>query len=374
MSNKKCLIVNFAPHYRYSIYKKMSEDLFFDFYFGNKVETDSLIRTMDFSRFLTEHHEIPNLFFPYTHFYWQKGVTNLLKKYDIIVVVGELYCITTWIIGFFNRIFYKKKVIFWTHGMYGDESFIKRAIKRVFFSLPNRILVYGNHAIDLMKRNGINSEKLYLVHNSLDYDNQCRIVSSMPKENPFPALFHNNHSTIVFSGRLTPEKHLNLLIETLFLLKNEKCFINCLIIGDGSERLNLEQDVIKYKMEDSVLFYGECYNETTLGLMYWNAALCVCPGRIGLTAIHAMTFGCPVLTHNIFSKHSPEFEAILPNVSGDFFICDDMDSLKDYIKKWVSISKREREVCNRNCRDIIRKDWNPSYQIRIINEAILSAT
>lgn len=50
----------------------------------------------------------------------------------------------------------------------------------------------------------------------------------------------------------------------------------------------------------------------------YNADLCVSPGNVGLTAMHSLVFGCPVITHNCFEWQMPEFEAIQPGITGDF--------------------------------------------------------
>lgn len=52
--------------------------------------------------------------------------------------------------------------------------------------------------------------------------------------------------------------------------------------------------------------------------LIYNADLCVAPGNIGLTAMHAMMFGCPCISHNDFSWQMPEFEAIVPYKTGNF--------------------------------------------------------
>ena len=49
---------------------------------------------------------------------------------------------------------------------------MERIIKKIFYSLPTDIFLYGEYAKNLMIKNGISSNKLHVVYNSLDYDTQ----------------------------------------------------------------------------------------------------------------------------------------------------------------------------------------------------------
>ena len=44
----------------------------------------------------------------------------------------------------------------------------------------------------------------------------------------------------------------------------------------------------------------------------------VSPGNVGLTAIHSLSYGTPVLTHNNFNNQMPEVESIQPGFNGYF--------------------------------------------------------
>ena len=94
------------------------------------------------------------------------------------------------------------------------------------------------------------------------------------------------------------------------------------------------------------------------------------PGNVGLTAIHALSFGCPVITHNQFPYQNPEFEAIKPGITGDFFKKDNLLSMTEYIKKWTSQTQEEREQTRTAAFNEIDSKWNIHYQIKIIKEVI----
>ena len=363
-----CLITLRASYYRQAIYRKMAEALNCDFYSGNDLRTLNKIPLIDFSTFPTKHKTLTAFWFFKSRYYWQKGVLNLLGKYDISILTGDPFCVSTWFFSLFNKLFFRKKVVFWTHGWYGHETYIKKIIKKIFFSLSDRILVYGDRAKDLMIKEGINASKLYPVHNSLDYDTQNEIIKHMPSNNPIAEHFKNDYPTIFFSGRLTAPKKIDLLVKAVSQLKDEGVNINCVLMGNGSEKQKLESLVNELSLDDRFWFYGPCYDESTIGSMYWNAAICVSPGNVGLTAIHAMTYGCPVITHNNFAYQMPEFEVIVPGKTGDFYEYGNIPSMKEMVKKWICNSMQDKLLVRKECQDVIQQGWTPDYQLKIIKE------
>jgi len=347
----------------------MCKDLSCDFYFGQPYGSISNIKTLPLSFFTTHAEMLRNIPIPVIGGYWQKGAVGLLKKkYDVYIITGEIACLSAWALMVLNRLFFRKKIVLWGHGWYGRETFLKRIIKKMFFSLSDRILVYGDRAKELMKKEGVDPRTIFPVHNSLDYDKQQEIINSIPSDDPIQEHFGNNYPAIVFSGRLTASKRIDEVVEVLSQLRKENIIVNCVLIGDGPERHNLESLVEKNGLHTQVWFYGACYDESTIGRMYWNAAVCVSPGNVGLTAIHSLTYGCPVITHNSFSYQMPEFEAIQPGKTGDFFEYNDTLSLKETIRKWTALSSQNKSVIRQACMESIRKEWTPDYQIRVIRD------
>ena len=143
-----------------------------------------------------------------------------------------------------------------------------------------------------------------------------------------------------------------------------------MFIGNGSEYGKLKSLVDHLNITDQVWFYGACYDERTNAELIVNADLCVAPGNVGLTAMHSMVFGCPVISHNDFKWQMPEFESIIQGKTGDFFEKDNIDSLCDTISKWFTNMGNKREKVRQNCFDEIDLQWNPYYQMKIIQSII----
>ena len=361
---------NIGSHYRSAIYQLMDKELGCDFCFGDKVDD---IKKMDYSLLSHKVIETPNKRLG-GGFYYQKGVISLLwKDYDTYILVGETRCVSTWLFCILARLFCpKKRVFFWSHGWYGKESIIEKLIKKILFRLPNSgSFLYGNYARKLMIKEGFNPDKLYVIHNSLDYDAQLPIRQQLKPKPIYKEHFVNDNYNIVFIGRLTKVKRFDLLIDAVSILKQNGTHINVTFIGDGVEREHMEQIVAEKDIKEQIWFYGACYDENKLGNLIYNADLCVSPGNIGLTAMHVMMFGCPAITNNDFCHQMPEFEAIREGVTGAFFEAGNSASLADTINRWFAIHSGDREVVRKSCYNEIDEQWTPLFQIEILKKVLL---
>jgi glycosyltransferase involved in cell wall biosynthesis len=219
-----------------------------------------------------------------------------------------------------------------------------------------------------MLMNNFNPDKLHVIYNSLDYDFQKSVRQNLKKDDIYENHFKNSFPTIIFTGRLTKVKKLDLLIKATKILKTEGIMINIVLLGQGTEFNTLKNLVNEFGLSDSVWFYGETYSEVEIGNLYYNARLCVSPGNVGLTAIHSMTYGTPVLTHNNFCNQRPEFEAILPGVTGGFF---DEDNFLDLAQKIKEFLIQDNNTYFNNCINRIESNFNPTFQIKVFKKVLL---
>lgn len=364
--HKICFITNIGPHYRFPIFSLMGEELPCDFYLGDKWKTP--IKTFKYESLKGYRKTLKNYFFH--PFYWQYGSVGLFfKPYTYYIMDGEPYCLSSWVILLLSKLT-GKKTIAWTHGWYGRESFLKRVIKKVFFSMHTRLLIYSEYAIALMKKEGINPKKMFCIANSLDSDVEKDIRKHLCKTSVYNDYFHNDYPVIIYCGRIQKGKKLEMLIDGIRLLRQEGYPVNVIFVGKDVEGVHIEEYARVAGIEQQIWMYGPCYDAKVLGELFYNAQVCVSPGNVGLTAIHALSFGCPVITHGNFPDQMPEFESIKPGITGDFFQQDDVNSLKESIKKWTSLSPSERHTARMAAFEEIDRKWNIHYQIDVIKKVI----
>ena len=222
----------------------------------------------------------------------------------------------------------------------------------------------------MLKEQGFKENRLFVIHNSLSYDVQLKLRKSMHRSSIYRNHFGNDYPVIIFIGRLTPVKQLDMLIDAVKRLKVQNRECNLALIGDGSMRHDLEMRVKDLVIEDNVWFYGACYDETVNAELIYNADLCVSPGNVGLTAIHSLMFGTPVITHDDFAYQMPEFEAIQKDETGDFFSHGQVESLVGTIYKWLDEKADKREEVRLACFKEIDGQWNPQFQMKVIKSVL----
>ena len=366
---KLCLIYNTAPRYRESIYKAIDAQYDCDWYFG---KSKLGIKEMDISSL--KNVKYYKTFGNPNNFYFKIGIIKLLfhRTYQTYFMIADIRSITDWIFYFLLFTFFpNKKLYLWTHGWYGKEFGIFAKMKLWLYRNATGIFVYGNYARDLLIKEGISADKLFTIHNSLHYNQQRTLREEMQASSIYSDKFRNENPVIVFIGRLTSVKKLDMLVNAVSTLKQRGENYNLVLVGDGVDRSKLEDLVASLALNEQVWFYGECYDEKVNAELIYNADLCVSPGNVGLTAMHSMVFGTPVISHNAFSMQMPEFEAIVPNKTGAFYEYDNLESLVNTISHWLRASQSNRDEIRKNCYNEIDLKWTPEYQMKVIKKNIV---
>ncbi len=106
---------------------------------------------------------------------WQRGILSLLKSndFDSVIFLGNAYYISTWAAMIYLK-FKGKKIFLWTHGVTDDKKNFKWFFRKSFYSLGSGILLYENNAKNVMIKNGFPENKLHVIYNSLDYEQQLK--------------------------------------------------------------------------------------------------------------------------------------------------------------------------------------------------------
>lgn len=362
MKAKLCCIFNYAPLYRKSIYLKIDEEFDAQFCFGD-MESD--IKKMDYNDFkkppkLLRERKI------FGKILWRKDILYLpFKEYDHFLIIGDSslsyfpFILLCKILG--------KKVYAWGHGV---KSFCGRMkwFTKWFYNNCDVFFTYGEKGKERLIELGVPAEKLKVIYNSLCdcilADNNSKYESSILKSH-----FGNDLPTLLFVGRLTKVKQLDWILGAMEYHTNNNIMYNVLFIGEGEDSDRLREIVYKKGLSDRVWFYGKCYNDNELSALIYNADLCVSPGNVGLTAIHALMYGTPVLSHDDFETQMPEYEIIVPEKTGLLYKMGDFMDFCKKIEEWNSLDINRKDIRN-NCYKLINDKFNANYQIRLLKDTI----
>ena len=366
---KTIAFFRYAPIYRSCIYQLMNQELDVDFLFCGDSKIN--IKQMDYSLLQNcdlsakERGSLESFHYE-SNIPWKK-----LFKYKNIITTGNPKDLTVWLILLSNKVFRKRSNVFlWTHGAYGNEGTIKKLLKRIMYGMSSGVLLYGNYAKDILLKNKLIVEnKLHVIYNSLNYDEQLSLRKNCKQSDLYRKHFGNDNKNIIIICRVTVAKKIDMLLDAVVLLRDKGFDYNITVIGDG-EALNQLVIYAKEKnIYDKVWFYGACYDDAvTAGLLY-NSDVCVSPGEVGLTAIHSMMFGTPVITHKDFCTQGPEFESIKPGETGDFFEKNNVSSLAHAIELWFKNDK-DRECIRERCYKIVDDYYNPHKQIELLKSVL----
>tara|TARA_B100001057_G_scaffold493646_1_gene588549 strand:- start:1027 stop:2142 length:1116 start_codon:yes stop_codon:yes gene_type:complete len=362
---------NIFPLYRESIWKLLLRERkyrFEIFYSEKNFKNIKAFKKSKKDEFYNQLHSLNN-FFINGRLIWQSNVikTVMYSNFDIAIFLGEMTVISTWIAAIICRI-RNKKVFFWSHGLYGNEPYLKKLIRILFLSLPNINILYENRAKKLLVDNGFRNQDLKVIYNSLNYDLQLKLFNRLQKQNKTPRLFENDLPIILFIGRLTPAKKIDILIDGVSIINKVTTKVNLLIIGEGPSLKNLKQISMKALSPQHYRFYGELFDEEIIANLIYQSDLCVSPGNVGLTAIHSLSYGTPVASHNDLKNQMPEVESIIEGVNGFLFEINNPEDLANKILDWLNNKTKSKK----DIRRVVDEKYNPYFQKKIIDKIILN--
>lgn len=231
-----------------------------------------------------------------------RALIAIAKNYDIIVVhncelATHLYFL------FLKYSLPAKKFILTAHSCFEKEYYFNYGsnIKNLARDFILKWVLYSSDRVVFVSDAGKKSyQQQYKIK-----DIKCRVIYNgiaLQIHRRNEKAFEKNEKSkfkIVYIGRLSQEKGINLLIESIPLLK-EKYNISLEIIGGGSELEKLRELTKTTNCEDVISFLGVRKNIATF---LENADIfvypSVCQEVFGLSIIEAMSFGVPCVANHV---------------------------------------------------------------------------
>ncbi len=378
---KVAVVCKLMPLYRLGLFQKLSEhysEIEF-FLFGDTIKQGG-IETIDLKLSKIKPGGVLNWIKTKNYFYkpelllWQTGIISriVFSNFKVFIFEGAVSHFPIWIFALLCKVMHKK-VLFWTHGFKGIDKGAKYHIRKIFFKyLPDGLLLYGNIQKDFMITQGFDTNRLFVIYNSLQTESQFKIQNQLDHsfiKNEKKIIFRLPDSfTLIFIGRLVKSKDVMQILILINKFKFNGVSINCIIIGEGPQRKSLEQYCITNNLKENVFFAGELYEEEKIARYFAMADMLISPGNVGLNCIHSLTYGVPVLTHNNFKYQNPEVEAITDDITGILFDYKDYEDMYKKLKRWMETKKDNGEIKSQ-CKQVIIETYNPDNQRNCIINA-----
>lgn len=365
------IVYPFFAHYRAPLLRELSTNSPHDYwFFGDTHDRRHGIETVDLSQ--TPRFRPTRLRYLPGSLLWQHGLAGLAAtgRFDVYIFLGNAAWPATWLAAALARL-RGKKVYFWTHGWTGEDTGARKHFRLLFYRLAHGLLLYGQRAFALGSRIGYAAARMHVIYNSLDFDEQSRLLAELDESSRRETrrqLFPDPGTPVVLAAaRLTSAKRFDLLFEALSALVRSGHAVNCLVVGDGPERARLE--ALAARLGITAHFFGACYDERQLARLFATANVTVSPGNVGLTCMHSLGYGVPVITHDDPTHQGPEWEAIEPGETGDHFRRDCVASLAEAIRRWTG-SEQVSEELRQRCRRSIELNYHPRSQRLLIERAL----
>lgn len=211
--------------------------------------------------------------------------------------------------------------IMWGHGYSKNESFSRRLLRDTTGNLATAVLFYGATARNrYVERNG-RPERAFVAPNSLD-QREIQAARQHWRERPEEFdRFRTQHGLVpgpvlLFVSRLVPENRTDLLLRAGAILRKTYPDLKIVIVGGGEEEANLRAIAKDCGIEDRTIFTGAIYDELELAPWFLSSDLFVYPRNVGLSLLHAMGYGLPVITTDYEPSWAPEVDALKPWING----------------------------------------------------------
>ena len=239
-------------------------------------------------------------------------IARLIKKNKIQIIHSSLFAPMN--IAALAGFFAKVNVIWSFHSHEYDIPLKSKFSYRIFSRLPwvKKILFVNTELKDFfLKRFNLPANKTRVLYNSTNF--------TKPK-----GKINNNKDilNIGYVGRLVKLKRVHYLIELAdYLVKNKIGDFNIQIIGDGTEKQNLNEFTRKLNMEKKIIFHGF---QTDTEVYYETFDLFINPSEeecLSLALIDAGIKGIPSIAFNVGGNN----EIVLNNKTG--YIVNTKDEL-----------------------------------------------
>jgi glycosyltransferase involved in cell wall biosynthesis len=373
LAMKKKIIIQypFIAKYRVPIFKLLSQsDKYFFEFWADKQSNDKFLLTDDSSLNIKL---IPTAIFTIPiikkNIEWQPKaiLKTTFTKMDLYIVLGNPYSLSTWICVLIAKA-KRVPILMWSHGYLKHETGVKNTIRKFFYNISDGHLLYGNRAKSIMMKKKFDSKSLHVIYNSLEYGKQSyyRDLLNYDDRVSTRAEFGISEGSIVLIaiGRLMNKLKLDQAIKGVRIANNKKD-VFLIIVGDGPDRENLQNLSKNIGISKKIFFYGACHDEKKLSALYNASDYSVVMGKVGLAAMHSLAYGIPMITNNNIGNHYPEIEAIKDNLTGYFYIENDLD---DFVSKINPV--KYRSTIYKKCIAEIQKNYTPEMQFNRIERAI----
>lgn len=268
-------------------------------------------------------------------FLWQSGlIWRNINNYNLIIIEGNPRIISNYILLMLSKIL-RFKIVWWGQLWSGGTKIINYHFKLHLLNYCNAVLFYNIHEKYKYLKDSHNDLKLFHLNNGINANYIRNYRKNYSSERKYDFLF---------CGRFTEKSCISLLLQAIHLTKYKFAFI-----GNNSltNHLDVSQVIIDLNIVNQVDLYDFTTDELILSQIFNNSKIFVYPGQVGLSMLHAMAYGLPLIVHDNSSKQMPEYFCFNDQNSGFTFEYNNLDSLVNRLSSSLK-SKNLHSISDNN--------------------------
>lgn len=232
-------------------------------------------------------------------------------------------------------------VVLWGHGRSKNETAPRRRLRSLLASLGSALVFYNQRTADDYLVRGWARERVYVAPNSLDQAAIENAIAAWAEKPEQLEAFRKMQSlkkdyTLIYVGRIY-KRGFDVLLAALARVRTKLPQVKLVVIGKLSEESrHLESLASELGLEGAVRWLGPLYDETQIAPWMLSATAMCFPRQIGLSLMHGMGYGLPVITDDDMDQHGPEIEALRDGFNGRLYHRGSPESLADIILQTLS--------------------------------------
>lgn len=264
---------------------------------------------------------------------WQQAMRPAVnvRRGDVAVISGNPRYLSTLRFAYLARR-RGMGIVWWGHGWSPTSSRWAVWLRAQLMRSTHAVLLYTDNEVADWRARLPDHIGVFGAQNAIDQSRTRGEVARWPEERL--AEFRREHAlegrrVLLFCGRLRtrPCTNLELLLQALQGLIAADARYLAVVIGDGEDMPRLRSLARTLKVDAQVRWLGAQYEETQIAPWFLSSLCFVYPGPIGLSLLHAMGYGLPVITHDDRRRHNPEIAALRHGWNGLEFRAGDADDL-----------------------------------------------
>lgn len=268
------------------------------------------------------------------------------------------------------------RTLLWGHGVSQSQSRIRDVIRDFVATKSDGLVVYGQQAAKLLRaRRQLRNLPIYVAPNALGQEEVIALSTKLKVGGQLrefqDGLGLVKGRTLLFVSRLLPENRVDLLLRAVVELSASLAGVKCVVVGDGPDRGRLEALALELGIAQQVLFVGAVYDEAKLApYMLSSSAFCY-PSNMGLSILHAFSYGLPVIAGDDATQHGPEFVALQDGRNGLKFRHGDVHGLVKCLKDVLGNQDLQGVLSAESLRTA-QVDYSMTAMVRGFHDAIKS--